>query len=362
MIKDDIYCKLSHVLDTLPNGFPATEDGAEIKLLKKIFTPEQADLFVDMRLSFETAVQVAERTGRAPEGLEEALTSMAEQGQLFMIELGPTRFFRMMPWVFGIYEFQIGRMDKEFAELVNAYAPVYGRPFFSNTPQLMKTLAVETTLPVHQESLPYEKVSAIIESGLSFLVNECICKKEKGLLGAPCDRPLDVCLAIAPIPGVFDKSPRGRLITKDEAYQLLEKAEEAGLVHLTSNVQVGQYFICNCCKCCCGVLKAIHEYGIPAPLVINSRYYARIDEDACIGCGLCRDERCQVNAIETADDVCRIIPERCIGCGLCIRTCPADAIGLLRKDPEKISTPPFTENDWFAERGHQRGVDFSAYK
>ena len=361
-MKDDVYKRLSEVLDTLPNGFPATENGAEIKLLKKIFRPEQAELFCDMKLSFETATQIAERTGRPVEGLEAFLTGMSRQGQLFMIEMGETKFFRMMPWVFGVYEFQLGHMDKELAELNEAYAPVYGKSFFAHTPQLMKSLAVETTIPVHQEALPYEKVSSIIETGQSFLVNECICKKEKGLLGAPCDRPVEVCLAIAPIPGLFDKSPRGKCITREEAYALLDKAEEDALVHLTSNVQAGQYYICNCCKCCCGVLGAINKLGIPASLVINSRYYAQIDADACIGCGLCADERCQVGAIESTGDVFRVAPERCIGCGLCVRTCPSEAIRMVSKEPEKIVPPPITESDWFEERGRERGVDFSRYK
>jgi electron transport complex protein RnfB len=61
-MNDKIYEKLANVLDTLPNGFPRTDSAVEIKLLKKIFTPEQAELFCDMRLTFETAEEVAKRT------------------------------------------------------------------------------------------------------------------------------------------------------------------------------------------------------------------------------------------------------------------------------------------------------------
>jgi electron transport complex protein RnfB len=359
---DEVYYKLATVLNTLPNGFPATESGIEIRLLKKIFTPQQAKLFCKLRLTFETAGQIAERTGLPPEGLEEALGTMAELGQIFMIDLGGTRFFRMLPWVFGIYEFQLGRIDRELAELSEAYHSTYSRQFASRKPQLMQTLAVEETIPAHQEALPYEKVSAIIDANQSFRVSECICKKERGLLGHPCDRPTEVCLAIAPVPGVFDNSPTGRVISKDEAYDLLNRAEEAALVHLTMNVQVGQIYICNCCKCCCGVLRSITELGIPASLVINSHYYAEIDGDACTGCGLCADERCQVGAIAAEEEAYRIAPEKCIGCGLCISACPADAIHLVRRTPDEIETPPFTEDDWYAERGRLRGVDFSEFK
>ena len=361
-MSDEVYRKLAKVLDTLPNGFPSTKSDVEIKLLKKIFAQEEADLFCDMKLTFETAQQISERTGRPLKGLEEVLSTMADKGQVFRIDLEGTRVFKMMPWVFGIYEFQLGRLDKEFAELNEEFFPVFGKQFFQNTPQLMQTLPIEKEIPFNQEALPYERVSTIIENGQSFLVNECICKKEKGLLGNPCDRPLGVCLAIAPLPGVFDDSPLGQVISKEEAHELLTKTEEAGLVHLTGNVQTGQIYICNCCGCCCGVLSGINELGISASKVVNSHYYAEIDEDKCTVCGLCADERCQVNAIEERDDAYQIIRERCIGCGLCIDPCPGEAIHLVRKKEEDIVPPPVDDSGWFRARGRRRGVDFSKYE
>ncbi|MDD5711639.1 MAG: 4Fe-4S binding protein [Smithellaceae bacterium] len=361
-MNDEVYYRLAKVLDTLPNGFPAAEDGVEIKLLKKVFTPEEADLFCDMRLTFETADQVAARTGRPLEGLKEKLASMWQHGELFAIKLGEDTYFRMMPWIFGIFEFQLHRMDREFAELHERFDEVYSRQFFANSPQLMQVLPIEEEISVQQEALPYERVSALIDQGQSFLLNDCICKKERGLLDAPCDRPLQVCLAVAPIPHVFDNSPEGRVITRQEAYDLLKETERLGLVHLTGNVQNGQFYICNCCSCCCGVLRAINRFSIPASKVINSHFYAEIDPDKCLGCGTCALDRCQVAAIEEGEDNYRIVPERCIGCGLCISTCPAEAIALVHKEEDRDVVPPFTEEDWFDERGRRRGVDFSAYK
>lgn len=359
---DEIYHKLAKVLDTLPNGFPKTPGGAEIKMLKKIFTPEQAELFCEMRLTFETSQQVSERTGRPLEELDRQLKDMGKAGMLFSINLGGIRIFRMIPWVFGIYEFQLERLDKEFAELNEEYAPYFGQQFFSQTPQLMRTLPVEEEISGQQEVISYERVSDVINSNQSFLVNDCVCKKEKELLGHPCDRPVQVCLAMAPVAGVFDKSPIGKVLTKQEAHDLMKMAEEAGLVHLTYNVQGGGFYICNCCKCCCGVLRSINELGIPAPLVINSSYYAEIDADKCNSCGLCSDERCQVGAIEESDDAYRVIRERCIGCGLCVSTCPSEAIRLVHKGQDQIVQPPVNEDEWFEERGRMRGVDFSRYK
>ncbi|NPU84484.1 MAG: 4Fe-4S binding protein [Syntrophaceae bacterium] len=359
---NDVYDQLAKVLDTLPNGFPRTDSGVEIKLLKRIFTPAQAELFGRLRLTFETVEEIAARTGMPVEGLKGALMDMARRGQLFTIKPGGVRYFRMLPWVFGIYEFQLDSMDREFAELNEAYWPHLAKQFFSETPQLMQTLAVEETVPSHQEALPYEKVSAIIEKGHSFMVNECICKKEQGLLGKPCDRPVHVCLGIALEPGVFDKTPSARILTKEEAYELLKMTEDAGLVHLTGNVQTGHYYICNCCKCCCGVLRAVNEFGVPASRAVNSHHYAEIDGDLCSGCGICADSRCQVGAVVEEGDAYRVVRERCIGCGLCVTACPMEAVRLVHRDPAEIETPPLAEDTWFEERGRRRGVDFSTYR
>lgn len=362
-MNDEVYRKLAKVLDTLPNGFPATESGVEIKLLKKIFTPEEADLFCDLRLTFETAEQIAERTGRPLEGLEEILTTMWERGEVFSGNFGGVKMFKMVPWAFGIYEFQLPHMDRELAEMSEEYMKVFGQEFFEHTPQLMQVIPIEEEIPAKHEALTYEKVSSVIENGQSFMVMECICKKEQGLLDNRCEKPLEVCLAIAPVPGVFDNNPLGgRVISKEEAYEVLRKSEEAGLVHLTWNVESGHFFICNCCGCCCGVLRGINDLGILASTVVNSYYYAEIDPDECAACGTCADERCQVNAIEEGEEAYQVIREKCIGCGLCVTTCPSEAIRLVRKPPEELVPPPKDEDAWFEERGRQRGVDFSAYK
>lgn len=362
-MSDTIYKKLSTVLDTLPNGFPATETGIEIKILKLIFSAEEAELFCDLRLTFETPDQIASRTGRPIEGLDEKLTSMWHKGQLFGVDFRTMRMFKMIPWMFGLYEFQLKYMTKEFAELCEEYyGKAYGPQFFRNKPQLMQVVPIEEEISTEnaQIAMPYEKVSGIIERGQSFAVNDCICKKEKELLGKRCDKPMEVCLAIAPVPGIFENHPfAARPITKEEAYEVLRKSEEAGLVHLTSNYENGHIYICNCCGCCCGVLRSITELGINE--AINAHYYAQIDPSVCVSCGVCKDERCQINAIEEGEDSYMILKNKCIGCGVCISTCPSDAISLVRKNPEDIVKPPAGETEWFKLRGGMRGVDFTRY-
>ena len=361
-MNESIYQNLAKVLDTLPNGFPATESGVEIKLLKRIFRPNDAKLFCDLRLDFETAQQISERTGRPLEGLEEHLTEMQKRGQIFGIDIDGTKMFKMLPWAFGIYEFQRPHMDRELAEMCHEFGNVYFKQFFDKKPQLMQVIPVQKEITNKQLALPYEQISNIIESSLSHAVFDCICKKEKRLLDQGCDKPLEICMGFAPIPGVFDKSDHHRAISKAEAYAVLDKAEEAGLVHLTWNVESGHYFICNCCGCCCGVLRSINDLGMKATDVINSYYYAKIDPEYCDGCGTCKDERCQVDAIEEGDDAYQIIREKCIGCGLCVSTCPTEAISLIRKQPDEIIAPPKNEMDWYEKRALVRGTDISRYR
>jgi Fe-S-cluster-containing hydrogenase component 2 len=359
---DETYYKLAKVLDTLPNGFPSTESGVEIKLLKKIFSPDEAELFCDLRLVHETSDQIAQRTGRPKEGLEEKLIRMQDKGQIMGVNLGGTWLFKMVPWAFGIYELQLRRLDKEFVELNEEFMPAYGKQFFSMAPQMMQTLPIEAEIKATSEALPYERVSTLVDESQSIMVMECICKKEEGLLDNRCDKPIEVCMAFAPIPGVFDDSPSGRVVNKEEARALLKKAEEAGLVHMTNNFQNGRFFICNCCGCCCGVLKGINKLGIPASTVVNSFYYAMIDPDVCTACGTCADERCQVHAIKEGENAYKVIKDDCIGCGLCITTCPNEAISLVRKKDEELVRPPADEMAWYKERGVKRGVDFSKYQ
>ena len=358
---DEIYHKVAKVLDALPNGFPPTPDGLEIKLLKKVFTPDEAELFCDLKLSLETAEQIAARTGRPLEGLEAKLASMAKRGELMGIDFGGTKLFAMQPWAVGIWEFQIGRMDREFCELSERYMAHFAGRLFGVKPQVMRTLPIQAEIPVSHRSLPYQQVSTIIENGKGFRVNECICKKERGMLGAPCKKPVEVCLAISPVEGAGFILEWGREITKEQAYQLLREAEEAGLVHLTSNVENGNTFICNCCSCCCGVLRSVNELDVPG--AVNSDFYAEIEGDECDWCGVCLEEKgCQVRAIEEGDTAYRVIKERCIGCGLCVTACPRDAIKLVAKPQQEIIAPPTDMRAWNDARANQRSVDYTAYK
>ena len=352
---EDVYYRLRDILDKMPNGYPSMEDGLEIKILKKIFTEEEAEVAVKMRMKFETAEAMAARTGLDAEYLKTMLPQMAGHGQIFGVTIGGTKIYKLAPFVFGIYEWQVYRLDRELVELCEEYFERgFGEYFWSKAPALTKVVPVEKEIPAGSVIEPYESVSGLIEKAKSWAVGDCVCKKEKMILGEKCDRPMEVCMALSPIENMFEGYFWGRPVTKEEAYAVLKKAEDAGLVHMTSNTKEGHIYICNCCGCCCGILRGINEFGLQGS-VAQANYYAVIDPKECQGCGVCR-ERCQVRAIVEADGVSAVQNERCIGCGLCVSGCVHGAARLLPKPAEQTLHPPRDFPQWERERLRGRGL------
>ncbi len=358
-MSDTVYNELARLLDTIPNGFPPTESGVEIKLLKKIFTPEEAALTLNLGLNYETTDMIARKTGRDGKELQKTLLAMRDRGLIFGVLIGETALFKLMPFVFGIYEMQLNRMDMEFIEMMESYwREAFGEKFYSSGPSILKVLPLEKEIPSGSEIAPYESLSAIINGAKAWAVGDCICKKEKAMKGHRCDRPMEVCMGFAPIENYFDDYFWGRPITREEAFSVLDKAEEAGLVHMVNNIREGQFFVCNCCECCCGMLRGINEFGFN-DAVARSRFIAVIDENLCTACGACLD-RCQVRAIDLNDTA--TVNHRCIGCGLCVSVCPSGAIAMEARNEDAVEYVPKNEKEWFDLREKSRGGDFAYRK
>ncbi len=352
-MNDSVYHELREVLDTIPNGFPATESGVEIRILKKIFSPEEARITMQLKLHYETVDVIAERVGMEKEALKAKLLDMRDKGQIFGAVIGGTALFKMMPFVFGIYEMQLNRLDNEFIDMTERYwNEAFGKDFYLVGPSILKVLPIEKEIPAGTEIAPYESLSKIIDGAKAWAVGDCICKKERAMKGHRCDRPMEVCMAFAPIENYFNGYFWGRPITKEEAFKILNQAEEAGLVHMVTNVREGQYYVCNCCSCCCGMLKGINEFGIKGA-VDQSRFVAVVDEGECTSCGACVD-RCQVRAIDLGDAA--MVNDRCIGCGLCVSSCPSGAIKMRVRDEGDVLYVPKNEREWYKLRAEARGA------
>ena len=348
---ENAHYRLRDFLHALPNGYPSTDSGIEIRILEKIFSKEEASLLPNLRMKFETAESISQRTGIDAGYLKIMLPIMSDKGQLFGVSFGDVSLYKALPFVFGIYEFQVRRIDSELAGLCDEYfKEAFGKEFFGRSPALMKVIPIGIDMKENTSIEPYESVASLIEGAKAWAVNDCICKKEKMLNGKQCEKPMEVCLAFAPVEHIFDDGKSGRPITKEDAYRILKISEEAGLVHMTSNVRSGHFYICNCCKCCCGPLS--NYIATSKNAAAKSSFTAAVDAGLCTSCGTCA-ERCQADAVEIADHA---VIEDCIGCGLCVSTCPSGAISMVRREKEDTLPVPENEKEWMEMRARDRGI------
>jgi Fe-S-cluster-containing hydrogenase component 2 len=356
---DNVYRRLAKRLDDLPNGFPPADDGVEIKILEKIFSPEDAETALLLKAIPEDAETIAGRLGRPVTDMGATLDAMAEKGQIGCISWEGRRFYLLMPFVVGIYEFQMYRIDAELAALCERYWPTLQRTIGSFAPALARVVPVNAPIDKRGEIFAYEDVKKMIADAQSFHIHECICRKERWLTGHECSQPLEVCLSFSARPNSpGDFSLGGRDISKEEAFSILEDAERRGLVHSAFyNTQTGHFGLCNCCPCCCGLLRGIRELGAPH-LLARSDYVAHIDPAACSGCGICAVDRCPVGAIDEDNGAYRVAAERCIGCGLCATACPAGSITLVQRPDSERSLPPENILVWLYQRAQNRGIEF----
>ncbi len=333
----DVYERVRQRLDMFPQGFPKTASGVELEILRRLFTPEEGEIMLALRPFPEPASVIAERLSRNADELGKQLYGMSKKG-VIMRTRSPEKqiLYSLVPWIVGIWEFQLNNLDPEFVRLKEKYTeegliPERRKSQLSG----MRTIPVEEEIASSSEIEPYEKVSGILNAHTKFAVAECLCRKTKKILGDGCGKLLEACLIFGSWADYYVENGLGRGISRDEAQEIVLKAEEQGLVHCSSNQKGTKVFLCNCCGCCCGVLQAVNKYHLPAAMT-KSNYYAKVDAEMCTGCESCLD-RCQVNAIRVEDGTARVDKARCIGCGLCASACPAEAISIVHKEKGDLS-------------------------
>jgi len=358
-VNNNPYRRLAQRLDALPNGFPPTEDGAELRLLEKIFTPDQAALAAQLRLTLETPEQLANRIGGTPQDLKKQLKAMARNGLITAGKGDGGVGYGLLPFVVGIYEYQISRIDGEMAQLFEDYYRQAFTNMLSIEPSVHRVIPVDETVKIGMEVRPFESATDIVNNANAWGVQDCICRKQKALINDPCDHPMDNCMVFSQRPGAFENISFIQTLTQEEAAAKLKEAAEAGLVHSVSNSQEGNFYICNCCTCSCGILRGMSEMGI-ANVVARSAFVNTVDEDLCQGCEDCI-EYCQFNALALHDDalLININQTSCVGCGVCVPVCPDDALSLVRRPEDEVLPIPVTEEEWLADRATARGLDMS---
>ena len=352
---DDVYHRLAKKLDEMPNGYPGTQSGVELKILRKIFAPEEAEMWLKLKPIPETVETIAERLGAPIGEIQDILDNMVLKGQIASRKMRGNQIYIQLPYIVGIFELQLNHLDKELEDLTREYAPTLMPTLGGFAPAITRVIPVNAKIDGQHQVHSYEDVRLILEKAKAFQLQDCICRKEAALRGRPCKHSVEVCLGLSTHEGGFDKYSPGRLISREEALEVITKAEEEGLVHTTYNVKSGHLYVCNCCSCCCGILLGMKYFNAPY-LMAKSNFVAAIDQEECAACGVCADERCPMKAIAEEEGSYHVLPERCIGCGACTGTCPTGAISLMRKPESEHDEPPADLKEWKGKRAANRGI------
>jgi Na+-translocating ferredoxin:NAD+ oxidoreductase subunit B len=350
--EDQVYVRLQQHLDSQAVGFPATRSGAEIKILKHIFTSWEAEIATCLSYRpepIETLFERALHLVGSPDELASLLDGIQKKGGIETKIKDGKKLYCNAPLVVGMYEMQLKRLTPEFIRDFNEYTSdkKFGVEFLSTDLPQMRTIPIgKSIMPQHHVGT-FDEVSELLRRAEApFVIVECICRKKRAMEDKPCkvtDRK-ETCLAIGGTAQSAMLSGNGREISRDEAMAIIEQNQKEGLVLQPSNTEKAD-FICSCCGCCCGML-GLHK-KLPKPLDFwASNFHAVVDMNGCDGCGAC-EKRCQVGAVSVSEKKQPAVVDlnRCIGCGLCVPTCPKKAISLLKKPNELI--PPQTREDLY---------------
>ena len=347
MADDAVYRALQQHLDSMPVGFPATSSGVEMRILKRLFSPEEARIAVHLPFapkgseSLDSIVARLSGFGLARTQLEQLLDGMVSKGLLNFRRDGKVKYYSGAQWMIGIYEYQVNKLSPElFFDIVQFSLEAFGPEVYSTRIPQLRTIPIEQSFTPEHLVANYDHVRRLVNASEGpFVVANCVCRQAQDLLGNACRTTSrrETCLGFGDFARLYIDEGWGREVSREELLVIIEQNEADGLILQPSNTEELE-FICSCCGCCCALLLGSKMSRKPVQYHA-SNYYAQVIPELCTGCGSCV-EKCQMDAIQLDAEKSTINLDRCIGCGVCIVQCPSAAITLVQK--EEDCSPPKT--------------------
>jgi ferredoxin len=343
MAVPDVYRRLQQHLDHLPQRFPATRSGVELRILQRLFTPEDAALAVELSALPEPAATIHRRVRdvMSLDALAAALDGLAARGLIHRITSKGVVKYLLAPFAVGFYERQLPWLTADLErDILQYFDEALGTALPTTGTTQMRTVPVNVDVTPGREVATYDDIRAYVRGTAGpFAVMDCICRLGKSLVGHTCEHTsrMQTCLTFGQAAAGMVQTGAARFIERDEVLAALDEADHDGLVLQPENTQA-PLFVCCCCGDCCGVLTSAKRLPAPADY-FSTNYVASADAATCDGCGTCLT-RCRMDAVSLDTGHAVIAATHCIGCGLCVGTCQAGAITLSRTARERV--PPGT--------------------
>ena len=289
----------------------------EYRILAPIVDDDMCSVMMRMRLEKDFSVEdLAKKAKKSVEFTQEQCDKLVKAGVIRVRYHGKEPFYYYPIWVPGIMEGILGNREQcekypdlaacfeEYTRIrVGMLAPVLGGGV-----NFMRVMPVMSAIENNSHRASYDELSTIIESATAISVGPCSCRRSRRLMGEGCGHlEEDMCMYLNDNAINFSKNGEHRLISKEEAYEILQRAEDNGLVHDVNQAPGfdGVTAICNCCGCSCYALRITEMFRSPEG--VSSNFIARVDKDKCVACGQCV-ENCQPNAVRLGQKLCTSDP------------------------------------------------------